>query len=326
MTAGFEASFIGFVGNPLDRLAQLRDDAVGVAALEADATARLVLVLRDTPVLRRSGGSWSAFFTFEEAKRIGAIGPTALLGRTAEHAFFCAVLDESAAASDGGEGAGFLTPRRLSIAGRDDLVPTDMRSIAVDELVPRSALAILAQAKSLMHWHARHRCCVNCGAGTKPAAAGWRRECKSCGLSHFPRTDPVVIMLATRDDQCLLGRQAQFPTGMYSALAGFLEPGETIEEAARREIREETDVAIGSVTYVASQPWPFPASLMIGCLAQATSTAIMLDKTELEDARWFSRKEVRAMLESKHPAGLSPPSRIAIARRLIETWIAAPAQ
>ena len=169
---------------------------------------------------------------------------------------------------------GFLDRRVLVVPGRDDLKLVDLRSIAAGGLVPAEQASMLAAAKALMHWHARRRFCSNCGQPTEVAAAGWRRECKNCGMQHFPRTDPVVIMLAVDGDDCLLGRQPRFPKGMYSALAGFVEPGETIEAAVRREILEEAGVACGEVRYFASQPWPFPSSLMIGCFAEARSRAI----------------------------------------------------
>jgi NAD+ diphosphatase len=171
-----------------------------------------------------------------------------------------------------------------------------------------------------MHWHARRRFCSNCGSPNEVAAAGWRRECKVCKMQHFPRTDPVVIMLAVDGDACLLGRQPRFPKGMYSALAGFLEPGETIEAAVRREIQEEAGVDCGEVRYFASQPWPFPSSLMIGCFAQARSRALEVDRVELEDARWFSREEALALLERRHPDGLVAPIPMAIAHHLLKRW------
>ena len=156
-----------------------------------------------------------------------------------------------------------------------------------------------------------------CGGGAK-------RRCESCGAEHFPRTDPVVIMLAVRDGRCLLGRGPQFPEGWYSTLAGFVEPGETVEEAVRREILEESGIRIGTVTYLASQPWPFPHSLMLGCLGEAIGDTIDFDKTELEDCRWFSRDEVAQMLAGTHPEGIVSPPGGAIARALIRYWAETP--
>jgi NAD+ diphosphatase len=153
------------------------------------------------------------------------------------------------------------------------------------------------------------------------ASAGYRRDCPACGAQHFPRTDPVAIMLVTDGERCLLGRQPRFPAGMYSCLAGFIEPGETIEDAVRREIREEAGIRVGPVTYLASQPWPFPASLMIGCRGEALTTDIVREEEELEDCRWFSLDEARAMLASTHPDGLLAPNPIAIAHHLLKAFV-----
>jgi NAD+ diphosphatase len=179
----------------------------------------------------------------------------------------------------------------------------DVRSIAA-LLIPEEA-AILAQARSMIDWHQRHRFCAQCGSQTEMAEAGYTRRCTNteCNAAHFPRTDPVVIMLAvhrdekTGDEKILLGRQGRMPPGMYSALAGFMEPGESIEEAVRREIEEEAGVITGAVRYLVSQPWPFPSSLMIGCIAEALDDRITVDQDELEDARWFSRAQATEMLE-----------------------------
>jgi NAD+ diphosphatase len=199
---------------------------------------------------------------------------------------------------------------------------TDLRSAAVQGLVPPHELGALAQAKSLLSWHARHRFCANCGQRSASRCAGLRRDCQACGTQHFPRTDPVSIMLVARGDECLLGRQRRFVPGSYSCLAGFVSPGETLEDAVRREVLEEAGIAVGRVTYAASQPWPFPSSLMIGCLAEALTDAITLDEEELEDARWFGRDEVAAMLERRHPDGLITPPPMAIAHHLLGLWLA----
>jgi NAD+ diphosphatase len=181
-------------------------------------------------------------------------------------------------------------------------------------------LGILAMAKSLLDWHRRHRFCANCGAPTAMAQAGFRRDCAACGAQHFPRTDPVVIMMIVRGEHCLLGRQARFVPGSYSCLAGFLEPGETIEDAVRRETFEESGIRVGAVSYGLSQPWPFPSSIMIGCVGEALTETIVMDREELEDARWFSRQEVRLMLSRHHPDGLMIPPPVAIAHHLIRNW------
>jgi NAD+ diphosphatase len=195
----------------------------------------------------------------------------------------------------------------------------ELRPLADHHCLPRADLAALSGAKSLLGWHQRHKFCAQCGQPTRPAEGGWRRNCVACAASHFPRTDPVVIMLATHGDQCLMGRQPRFPAGMYSALAGFVEPGENIEEAVRREIMEEAGIAIGRVDYIASQPWPFPSQLMIGCFAQALSTDVRIDHTELEDARWFCRADIGAILAGTHPELISPRP-TAIARSLMHHW------
>jgi len=198
---------------------------------------------------------------------------------------------------------------------------TDLRSIAMQGLVAQEHLPPLAEAKAMLHWHARHRFCSNCGAPSTLVEAGWRRDCPVCKVTHFPRTDPVVIMLAIDGERCLLGRQTRFVKGMWSCLAGFVEPGETIEEAVRRETREEAGIACGKVRYFATQPWPFPMSLMIGCHAEALSTDIAVDRSELEDARWFDREEAALMLLRRHPVKLGTPPAVAIAYHIIRAFV-----
>jgi NAD+ diphosphatase len=209
------------------------------------------------------------------------------------------------------------------LKSRGDLLITDLRGAAMRGLVAQEHLPSFAEAKSLLAWHGRHRFCSNCGAPTDAVQAGWRRDCPACGVQHFPRTDPVVIMLAIHGDQCLLGRQPRFGKGMWSCLAGFVEPGETIEEAVRRETLEEAGIACGRVAYFASQPWPFPMSLMIGCHAEALTTEITIDRTELEDCRWFPRDEAAAMLLHQHPEGLTATHPYAIAHHIIREWLEA---
>ena len=168
-----------------------------------------------------------------------------------------------------------------------------------------------------MHWHERHGFCANCGHKTEMQDAGYRRHCPSCKIDHFPRTDPVVIMAVRHEGKILLGRQRAWAPGMYSAIAGFMEPGETMEQAVGREVLEETGVVVGHVTYVASQPWPFPSTLMIGCIAECKKAEIILDEKELENARWFTQAEVRLMLEQKHPEKLTASNPHAIAHQVI---------
>jgi NAD+ diphosphatase len=182
---------------------------------------------------------------------------------------------------------------------------------------------LFAAALSLAWWHSRHRFCANCGAGTQIERGGWSRVCPECSAQHFPRVDPVVIMLAEHEGRLLLGRQPQYPPGRYSALAGFLEPGESIEAAVARELHEEAGIRVADVSYTASQPWPFPSSLMIGCHARALDFDLVIDTTELDDARWFTRSEIEAALAGDPQAAFQPPPRFAIARTLLERWLAA---
>ena len=312
----------GFAVNPLDRLSERRDDAAVIASLREDPRARCLVVARDMPVLkRREPGPHDPFFAPAEVAALGTVRETVLLGVGEAGPVFASLLDDQAVAVTEVEANGFADPRRLSIPGRDDVVVRDLRGLATQGQHPAADIGLMGQAKSLLFWHARHRFCSVCGAPSQLAAAGWRRECTACKATHFPRTDPVVIMLAVDGDKCLLGRQPRFPKGMYSALAGFLEPGETMENAVRREIAEEAGIEIGAVTYLASQPWPFPASLMIGCRAQALTREITMDPDELEDARWFSREEARAMLEGRHPEGLMAPQPLAIAHHILKDWV-----
>ncbi len=196
----------------------------------------------------------------------------------------------------------------------------DVRSAAAQAAM--SDAAILAQSRSMIDWHARHRFCAVCGAPSAVHEAGYVRKCGSCNAQHFPRTDPVVIMLVLDGDRCMLGRQAMFPKGNWSALAGFVEPGEDIEEAVRREVMEEAGIRIGKVRYIFSQPWPFPSSLMIGCWGHAETTDIKIDPHELEQAQWFSRDEIREMLGNCYDTSKTRmPAPLAIAHQLGRAWI-----
>jgi NAD+ diphosphatase len=309
-----------FHGAGLDRASGRREDAAFLAALRAHANARFALIARDMPILGRQ--TRQALWPLEQVEALGPAQVEVLLGLDPEGApVFAALLPDSAVEQRADDSDGFLDRRVLVVPGRDDLEPIDLRTLAWQGLAPPDVTAMLGEAKAIAHWHARHGFCANCGAASRVAAAGWRRECDACKTQHFPRTDPVVIMLAVDGERCVLGRQARFPKNMYSALAGFLEPGETVEEAVRREIREEAGLVCDEVRYVASQPWPFPASLMIGCLARAASFEINRDDEELEDARWFSRDEVRSMYEKRHPDGLAFPVRMAIAHHLVKFWL-----
>lgn len=297
---------LGYTGNLLDRDPTVRHDPARQAALAADPAARTYVTAGDMVVMRRDGALADPLFTPAEAGSLGPVRERVLLGLSGGAPRYGAGLDPTAAEA---------------LAARPDLVVTDLRSIAVQGMVAAEHLPALAEAKALLLWHARHRFCSVCGQPSQVADAGWRRSCPGCGAEHFPRTDPVVIMLAVDGERCLLGRQARFAPGMWSCLAGFVEPGENIEEAVRRETLEEAGIRCGRVHYAASQPWPFPMSLMIGCYAEALDTDLVIDRTELEDLRWFSRDEAAAMLARRHPDGLTSPPPVAIANFIIRGWV-----
>lgn len=189
------------------------------------------------------------------------------------------------------------------------------------EMMAPPEAALWGTARSLIEWHNRHRHCGACGAATSPFRAGWARRCGGCGAEHFPRVDPVVIMLAEHEGRVLLGRQPQYPARRYSALAGFVEPGESIEEAVTRELGEEAGIEASNVRYVASQPWPFPGSLMIACLAEAGSNEISLDTDELEDAMWVDKEGVARALAGEPDAPFLAPPHFAIANSLLKAWL-----
>ena len=195
-------------------------------------------------------------------------------------------------------------------------------AIGLLSLLDEQDAPLFACALSLANWHARHGHCSVCGQSTEIVRGGWSRRCSACGAEHFPRSDPVVIMLAEHDGRLLLGRQPHYPPGRFSALAGFVEPGESIEAAVARELKEEAGIDVADVHYVASQPWPFPSSLMIGCRAQSLDYRLTVDFTELDDARWFTREEITAALAGKDDAAFLPPPRWAIACTLLEHWLA----
>ena len=293
------SSRTGYAGNRIDRRSEQRAaDSVPVAL--ADPAARLYLFRGDPALVKQP---LDPLFTVVEAEALGLDRDTAvLLGWAADGPRLAVAIAEATP----------IDETRLAAA--------NLRALAIAAELPADHLGALAQARSLLNWHGRHRFCSNCGAATSIAMGGYRRDCPACKTEHFPRTDPVVIMLAVDGERALLGRSARFAAKSYSCLAGFMEPGETIEDAVRRETREESGIRIGRVRYFASQPWPFPASLMIGCHAEALSTDIKRDEAELEDCRWFPREEVRAMLAGTHPDGLITPTRMAIANHIIRAW------
>ena len=312
---------IPFSAPSIDRQSERRDDVPFMASRLADPTALTTVVVRDTPVLARSRKGVDPFFTIEEAAALGPALAQGFLGETRNGPVFATLLDDrSVICNQDADAKAFLDTRTMRSPLRDDLIFTDMRSLLTQGGLDEETVALVGQGKSLLSWHARHAFCSSCGAPSRIVSAGWRRDCDTCNAQHFPRTDPVAIMLAYHGDQCLMGRQPRFPRGMFSCLAGFIEPGETIEDAVRRELFEEAGIAVGRVDYAASQPWPFPGSLMIGCLAQSLGRDLKIDTHELEDARWFSRDEALAMIAGRHPGRLFCPPPTAIAHHLLAVW------
>jgi NAD+ diphosphatase len=297
---------LGYTASLIERVAERRPDAAALAAWENNPRARSYVIGGELVVLKRAAEVSDPLFTLAEARGLGRTAEVIFLGLAEGAPRFAIALDPAAAEA---------------LKARDDLVVTDLRSIAVRGIVAADHLPPLAEGKALVGWHARHRFCPNCGTASNLVEGGWRRDCPSCRVQHFPRTDPVVIMLPVAGERCVLGRSHRFVPGMWSCLAGFIEPGETIEEAVRRETREEAGIVCGRVDYFASQPWPFPSSLMIGCHAQALSHEIVIDRAELDDARWFDREEVATMLLRRHPDGLTTPPTVAIAYHIIRAWV-----
>ena len=297
---------LGYTASLIDRASEKRNDEAFLRALMADERAGAYAIAGEMVVLKAGDEIHDPMFRPDEVAALGPQTETVFLGLVDGAGRFGMGLDPSV-----------VEP----LKAQNRFVVTDLRSIAMQGLVPQDHLPPLAEAKAMLHWHARHRFCSNCGAPSTLTEAGWRRDCPACKATHFPRTDPVVIMLAIDGERCLLGRQTRFVKGMWSCLAGFGEPGETIEEAVRRETREEAGIACGKVRYFATQPWPFPMSLMIGCHARALTTELTIDPAELEGARWFDREEAALMLLPRHPVKLGPPPAVAIAYHIIRAFV-----
>lgn len=276
-----------FTGNGLDRADQLRADPVAIMALLFDAEARELAWDNGAPAIDEHGKlRWQL-----------VVGdPPLFLG------------------FDG------RSPRFSSLPDGD--APIDARAhFQLLSLLDAADAPIFAAALSLANWHRRHGYCSVCGNPTGHNRGGWSRKCPACGAEHYPRVDPVVIMLAEHDGRLLLGRQPHYPPGRYSALAGFVEPGESIEAAVARELQEEAGITVEDVRYLCSQPWPFPSSLMIGAHAKALDDSLTIDTNELDDARWFTKGEVVAALAGDAAATFQSPPRSAIARTLLEHWV-----
>ncbi len=295
-----------FVSDILDRAAHLRTSNEKLFAMEGQRDARAYVVYRDSLVVKQEAEGPRALLTIDEALKFGANPGTIFLGLRDGAPVF---------------GMGMSAAAAEKLLGRDDVGVTELRGMAMQGSVPPAQLSAVAMAKSLVSWHQRHGFCANCGTRTGMSQGGWKRDCPSCKTEHFPRTDPVVIMLVTSGEKCLMGRQKQFPTGMWSCLAGFVEAAETIEDAVRREIFEELGIRCTDVAYYMTQPWPYPSSLMIGCTARATNEDIVVDHSELEDARWFDRTEAMLMLKREHPEGMAGPHPFAIAHHLLGRWL-----
>ncbi len=294
-----------YAGSGIDRASHLRKDEAWLSARLRDPGSRIVPVWRSRNLV---GGDPPA---------AGLLAPEAadgLLADGAEIVFLGLVEDAARFAVDI---SGLEAPEGVpALAGLGDFA--DLRQVG--PLLGREDGAMLAYARGVLTWHRRHRFCGQCGAPTESTDAGHVRVCTSaeCGISHFPRTDPAVIMLVSHGDSCLLGRQAVWPKGMHSTLAGFVEPGESLEEAVAREVFEEAGVRVRDVRYHSSQPWPFPTSLMLGFHAEAASTELEVNRDELEDARWFTRSWI---LENENGEDFRLPRPDSIARRLVEGWL-----
>ncbi|MFN3517014.1 MAG: NAD(+) diphosphatase [Novosphingobium sp.] len=287
---------MAFAGSGLDRADQLRADPDRLAGL-MDWRARLLKLDGLDPVITPAGTlDWGTLADAAPEAELVFLG--LLNGKACFAAVSPALLGSVAPASP-----------RLWAA---------MSSLTPDEL------SIYGTARSLVDWHARHRFCARCGNPTVLAKGGWQRTCTNevCKADHFPRVDPVTIMLVEHEGRLLLGRQPRFPPRRFSTLAGFVEPGESIEEAVAREVREEAGVTVGKVSYVGSQPWPFPSSLMIGCHAEALDDVLTIDRTELDDADWFTRAEVEAAMQGQEDARFIAPPPQAIAHHLMKWWLA----
>ena len=295
-----------YVAMSLDRVAHLRGDRDWIDSRLAERQTLVIPVWRTKNLVVPGDEPRATLLAAAEAQTL-LDGPSRpwLLGVIESRTYFALDLSHHEA------------PETLApLSGRGDFV--DLRSVGA--FMPRDEAALLAYARGLNYWHNRHRYCGVCGAATEVREAGHLIVCTSlaCGAEHFPRTDPAVIVLVSRGDRALLGRKHEWPEGMYSTIAGFVEPGESLEAAVAREVFEETGVRVADIRYHSSQPWPFPASLMLGYYASAVSETIECDRDELEDARWFTRAELAA-----GGAGIARrPRSDSIARRLIEEWIA----
>lgn len=314
-----EMSGMAFDDSGLDRAGHLRADPDAIARLWTDPGARVMPVWRGKPLFAPDGAGLGWIAPDHPALRDGA-APPVFLGLSEGGARFCLDLSNWKPQGQDMPAQAFFDPSEQTHPDLPDgHVFAELRGRMM--LLGARDAELAATARAITGWHASHRFCAACGAASEVVQAGWQRRCPECGVAHFPRTDPVVIMLVTQGNATLLGRSPGWPEGMYSCLAGFMEPGETMEAAVRREVFEETGVSVGAVGYVASQPWPFPASLMLGCRGVALDRTITLDPAELEDAVWVSRERL-AEIFAGSDARIRPPRRGAIAGALLRRWLA----
>ena len=315
------AEQVTFGGSGLDRAAELRGDIPALAAAMQDARTRTILLWKGKPLLVDEGGTRSlARLPLDHPILKDAQVPPILLGREDGAVRFAHDISGWLPEEDTSEVGAFIDKSEQRHPTTPDTHSFAELRAVMSVLSPRDA-ELAATAKAIFGWHETHGFCARCGAQSDVMQAGWQRVCQACGGSHFPRTDPVVIMLITRGNKTLLGRSPGWPEGMYSCLAGFVEPGETIEAAVRREVWEEAGVRVGEVRYLASQPWPFPSSLMFGCQGLAETDDINIDPVEIEDALWVTREEVMDAFAGLRE-GLLPARKGAIAHFLLRNWVA----
>jgi len=294
-----------FAGSHLDRRSDLRLDSAWLAARREDPTTQLVAMWNGQPLLSDASGG------LELSLLEGDLGFT--LAGSDENLLFLGLDGETAIFAV--DLSGEADPTAGPLEGRGRFM--DLRMSGGRLSAEHAGMA--AAAKALFEWKRRHSFCSACGQPSQASDAGWKRLCPACGVEHFPRTDPVTIMLPTYRDQALLGRQAAWPKGRFSSLAGFMEPGESIEAACAREVKEEAGLDVVSVRYHSSQPWPFPSNLMIGLIAEVSNQDAAPDQTELEEVRWFSRAELKALLAGDVD-GIGVPPPFAIAHQLMKAW------
>lgn len=316
------AETVTFGGSGLDRAAELRAETGAIEAASAGGRAETVLLWRGKLLVAAPGLDRLARLAPDHAVLAQASLPPILLGRQEDGRMILAhdISGWAPAGFDPAEIGGFVDASEQHHPDLPDgLVFAELRRV-MTRLSPRDA-ELAATAKAIAGWHVSHRFCARCGAESRMIMSGWQRSCDACGGQHFPRTDPVVIMLITHGNRTLLGRSPGWPEGMYSCLAGFVEPGETIEAAVRREVYEEAGISVGPVSYLASQPWAFPSSLMVGCLGLALDETIRIDPEEIDDAVWVSREEVMQAFAGQN-SRLLPARKGAIAHFLLRNWLA----